>query len=232
MGEVDFSYYLFSDGDHNYLWLMVIAVLMYCAILFFQRAKMFKKTGQNSAYRLYLGYGVFLFFNAVTRAFFIMSNYYSVHVSEEVVEFLIWIRLAYISSLFALAFFFNGLEKYILPTKGFATVLPASMGILSMFLPYDTMRMINYVFMPIYFIFAIGGYVYLFKNASGSLKRNTGLSLLGLCLYFLGIFLDSKLFKDLFTEWGMRIFIFIFCPIVTAFGILVFTYYTGKRITD
>ena len=143
---------------------------------------------------LYSGYALLLVF-VITRIHLI-SDYYEFYGKEtmfhegveSIPEFQIAIRIAYVVSLFALTFFFYGLEKYILPTKHIIMIIPLVHGIISIFLPYDIMRVIMYYVQPGYFIVSGWAYYYMYKNSTGDLKKKSLLAMLGLILFYFGLF--------------------------------------------
>lgn len=225
-----FIHYLFFDGDFNFLWLFMIVALFSLGIIFLRRANDFKKKELKSTYQLNLGIGIFMIFYGITRICFIFSNFYSVYYNEQLIQFQIWIRIAYILSIFALAFLVFGLEKYFIPTKGIASIILVIFGILTIFLPYNVLRVIDYSVMPIYMIFIMSSYVYLAVKSSGIIRRNALISLLGLLLFFIGIFLDSKLFKVMFTGMGIRWVAYLIPFPIAIIGIFLFSWASTRKL--
>lgn len=230
--NTSFFYYLFFDGDFNFLWLIIAIELSVLGVFFTRKALNYKNDNMESAYQLHLGLGIFFLFYTITRISFIISNYYSVYVNEDVLEFQIAIRVAYCTALFSLSFFFYGLERSFLPTKGLAMAFPLIMGILSIFLPYDLMRTINYVLMPLYMVFGLSSYVYIAAKTTGAVRKNALISLIGLILFFLGIYLDSKMFKTIFTNAGVRWVAFLIPPPIFIIGITLFYWASTRKISE
>lgn len=220
--------YLFLDGDHNYLWFFVMGVLVYVGVAFLRVARESKARELTSAYQLNLGFAIFFFFYTVTRACFYVSTYYSVYGSESDLGFQIPIRAGYCFSLFALAFLFYGLEKHVLPTKGVLALVPAVMGGLCTFLPYDLMRNLTYVTQGICGLFILGMFLYMAKISTGELRTNALVRALGLLTFVGAIFLDSKSAKLLFTDVGLRWVVFLLAPPIAIVGLML-CYWTIKR---
>ena len=233
--RMSFIDYFFNDGLFNWFWLFVVAALAVCTILFYMRAREFKAEGQTSSAALFNGYALFFGCTIITRFAFFVSNYYSLYGGatyydgETLPEFIVAIRIAYCTSLVALAFLFYGLEKYILPTKFIATLIPLVVGILALILPYDTARMINTAIMPLYFLFGVGSYVYIFKHSTGELRKNSLITMVGLLLFFMGLLLDSKFMKVPALESGVIWPAYILPPIIATIGIILFTYSATRK---
>lgn len=232
-----FTYYLFGDGLLTWLWLIVIALLFASSMTFLLRWKKFHYGDQRTTASLYSGYALFIGFFVITRISFLISDYYEFYGKEtmfhegveSIPEFQIAIRIAYVVSLFALTFFFYGLEKYILPTKHIIMIIPLVHGIISIFLPYDIMRVIMYYVQPGYFIVSGWAYYYMYKNSTGDLKKKSLLAMLGLILFYFGLFTDSKAVKMFSLENNMIWLGFMIPQFLTFLGILVFTYATGRE---
>lgn len=161
-----------------------------------------------------------------------MSNYYSVYFSEQEPAFQLAIRVAYCVGLFAVTFLVYGLEKYILPTRGFLSLVPLAMGVLSTFLPYDTMRVLNYVAQGIIMVVVMGIYIYMASKTSGILRRNALYALVALVAFFSAIYLDSKASKVFFTGAGIRWVAYVIPPLLALGGIVGFYWATTRKVTD
>lgn len=228
MNWEEFNYYLWADGDFNFLWIIVIAVLVFFGTQFL---KWSKTIDLKTTKRLYFGFGFFFLGYAVCRLFFLFSNYYYEYGMEATLAFQLHTRLAYVSGIFSIGFFLYGLEMNFLNTKGIITLIAAAHGVLTLVLPsYDTLRYITYWTNPVYFVVTMALYFYIAAKSTGSIRRNAFRSIIGLFIFFAGIFLDSRMFKILFTDMGIRWIPFLVPPICLVSGLAYF--YIANKLSN
>jgi hypothetical protein len=214
----DFVFFLFSDGDFNFMWFFVIIGLWIVGLFMLQKRNKIKL---ESTKRLYLGYAVFAIVYGFSRIFFIFANYYYENGMENTSAFELHTRFAYLFGLLSIAFFIFGLERFFFQTKGLITLLPAITIILVITLPHDSFRVLNYFVQPVYLLIIMSLYIYIIKKSTGDVRKKAINASISFIIIFVGIFLDSRLFKGIFSDLGARWFVYIFSPILVLIGIFM-----------
>ena len=225
MDTNDFFYFLFFE-DWNYMWLIAAGVLVFVGLLFLRKA--LKPDLIKSVKWLNFGYAAFIITYGIAKYVFMGSNYYIERGMDNTFEFEIIYRLGLVLSYIALAFLINTIERYLLKTiintKGLITLLPIVNAILCVFVSYELLRNINMILMPVYLFIVILSYGIVAMKGTGMVRSSAIFSIVGLLLLFIAFFLDTRFFKELFTNLGMRWFIFIVPPIMAIIGISIFYY--------
>ena len=207
----DYVYYNFT-----FVWIFVIIVLIIIAFLFLNDSR---KAPSPKLKKLCIGYFAFILSYAFTRIFFFFADYYGEYKSwEDSLEFLIFIKLGYISSSIGLAIFFYVLERDFVPTKFVLTSITIISVVLYIFLPYNMMRIIIYIFQPIYLVEVLSIYIYLAIKGTGEIQRRALYAIISLIIFFIGIILDIRAITDLDIIPGFV------APICVTIGLVLFHY--------
>ena len=179
----------------QFMWLVVIAVLIIVALLFLRNRKQ-ATTKKNE--KLNLAYFAFIISYAVTRIFFFIGDYYGEYQAlDDSFMFIFSMKMAYISSsigLFVTLFIF---EHEFIPSKYIFSIINVICAILFIILPYDLMRIVMYIFQVFVFIEILSVYLYLAIKGFGELKKRAIYTVLALILFFIGVILDTRMISDL-----------------------------------
>lgn len=220
MIEQDFAEYTFGP-DFHWLWIAVVVELWVIGVLILRCSKMER---MESTKRLYLGYGTFMIAFSISRVLNYIANFYrDMGFAETDASFLIPKRATYFIGLLSLAFLVYGFERYFTKkTKGLVSLIPAIVAVLSLFLPYDIAKLVNYISTPIALLVILFVYAYMIKIGVGYLRKQAVYSLLGLFLLFLGTAFDSTLIRDYFSTVDAALVPNILGPVLSMVGLLIF----------
>ena len=222
----DFFHFLFFE-NWNYLWLIAAGVLVLVGLLFLKKA--LDPDAIKGIKWLNLGYAAFITFYGIAKYVFMGSNYYIERGLDNTTEFEIIYRLGLILSFISMAFLINTIERFLLNTKGWITIIPVIHSILFIFISYEILRTINLIMMPVYLVVVLISYGIVALKGTGAVRSNALLSIIGLLILFLSFFLDTRFFKDLFAGLGMHWFVYVVSPIMAIIGILIFYYSTTPK---
>ena len=206
----------------EFLWLVAAGVMIILSILLFKDSKN-ATTEKNK--KLYLGIGSFILAYALTRICFFFADYYGAYQGlEDTLEFLITIKLGYVISAIGLVILLYIFEKEFVPTKYIFTITAIISGVLYVFLPYNYMRLIIYVFQPLVLVEILYIYIYLATKGIGELKKKALYAIFTLIIFFMGIVLDIRSIADL------HIVPSFVAPLLVMIGLI--TYYLSQRSSE
>ncbi|MFX0071374.1 MAG: hypothetical protein ACFFAO_09825 [Candidatus Hermodarchaeota archaeon] len=204
----------------QFMWLFIVIPFMFLICVLWILNLKYSPT--EKAKKLYLGYFAFIFCYTLTRIFFFIADFYGEYGGmEDSFEFILYIKLAYISTSVGLVIFFFFFERDFVPTKFIFTGIAFIFGVLFIFLPYDYMKLLMYIMQPIYLLEIMSIYIYLLIKGTGDLKKKALSSIISLIIFFVGILLDTRAVTDL------NIIPAFIAPIVFMIGLGSF-YYTQK----
>lgn len=93
------------------------------------------------------------------------------------------------------------------------------LAVLCIFLPYEIVRILYYIFSPIMIVLLIGFLCILMSRTYGKVRRKFFLIFLGICIYGIGYALGAQFLRDLFTGLGADIYgIFVSSTVLTGLG--------------
>jgi hypothetical protein len=206
----------------EFLWLIAAGVMIILSILVFRDSK---KATTDKNKKLYLGMGAFILSYALTRICFFIADYYGEYQPfVDSLEFLISIKAGYVVSAIGLTILLYVFEKEFVPTKFIFTITAIVSGILYVFLPYDLMKLIIYIFQPLVLVEILYIYIYLARKGIGDLKKRALYAIYTLIILFMGIALDTRIISD------MNIFPPYLPAILVMTGLI--TFYYSQRTTE
>jgi len=119
---------------------------------------------------------------------------------ESGLEFILLTRIGYIMSLSAYGFLINGIETFILRTKGILSIPPFITAFLTIFLSYEIFRVITYVIGMISFGEIILIYAWIGWKGQRVAKKRAFSVIIGFIIFFFGIALSSVAGRELTTN--------------------------------
>lgn len=140
-----------------------------------------------------LGIALFGYCYAATRIFFIFSDF----LTEGNPDYLLFWRLAAISTLIALVFLEIIIETYLVKTYYFFSIVAITGAILMAIVDLNIARIISFVYIPILLINVIGMYIYVAYKSQGKTREKAIFTMLGILLLVIGIVVDGTFFKNL-----------------------------------
>jgi hypothetical protein len=211
------EYFMFE-----FLWLIAAGVMVVLSIIIFRDSKK-ARTEKNK--KLYIAMGAFILSYALTRICFFFADYYGEYQAFiDSWEFLFLVKAGYVVSTIGLTILLYVFEKEFVPTKFIFTLTAIVSGVLYVFLPYDLMKLIIYIFQPLVLIEILYIYIYLARKGIGELKKRALYAIFTLIIFFLGIALDTRIISD------MNIFPPFIPPILVMVGLI--TFYMSQRSTE
>jgi hypothetical protein len=212
------------------IWSITILVSIWIGILFYIIAQKVKSESPSIA-RIKKGYGTFFLGWALTRVFFLLSDF-ELDRNGETSLYAVLLVTGYLFLLFALAILMYGIESSIEERKSLiltkiiigGCVVNLIFWGLCLFTPsiITFAKYFGYSLGAVVGIIVIIFYFWLAKKSTGSLRKNVIINLLGITLIFLGQTLDSTYVVFLFDS-------VIWVPaIVSLVGVLVF-YWSQKK---
>ncbi|MHA1377155.1 MAG: hypothetical protein ACTSRG_02120 [Candidatus Helarchaeota archaeon] len=165
--------------------IVLIIVLCIGGVIFLIKA--LKKAEISSQKYLYLGIALFGFSFALTRYFFIVTDF----LGESNPGYLFYWRLAFITTLIALLFLEIVIETYLVKTYYIFSILCA-IGIFSLFiLDLNAARILSYILTSILMVNIVAIYIYVGKSSEGEPRTKAFLSCLGILLLAFGVVVDG-----------------------------------------
>jgi hypothetical protein len=189
--------------------------------------------------RIKLGYGLFGLTYAMTRIFFLFSDYESAITYPATTQLhLVWVTAAYSVTFVSLLVIYATVERLILHRKPILTVIATiAFGIclVAMVLtvfgvglnlavnpptgPHVIAQWSLYITGPILMLGLALLYIVIIRNSTGSVRSKASLSLIGLILIFVGLFLDMDLLAALLWFNDIRA---ILAPLAFIAGTVAF----------
>ncbi|MBN2154166.1 MAG: hypothetical protein JW839_22115 [Candidatus Lokiarchaeota archaeon] len=193
----------------TYLLVAFIVVLLAGFVAFAIRSR---KAENPATKRIKLGYGLFGLTYAMTRTLFLFSDYESAVAYPNTTQLhLIWVTAAYCVTFVSLLVIYATVERLILQRKPILTAIAAisfAMCLVAMVLtvfgvgldlvantgPHKIAQYTLYVTGPILAVGLALLYIIIVRNSTGSVRSKAALSLVGLILIFVGLFLDMDIY--------------------------------------
>lgn len=217
---------LYSFEDYlmykaSFMWILVSIILFIVSLLFLISIK---GAETNVKKKLSLGYFSFFFCYGLTRIFFFIGDYFGEYQPyDDSVEFIFFMKAAYIAGsigLFALLFVY---EQELIPTKYILSIVNIICIALFIILPYVLMQPIAYIFQVLVLVEILSVYIYIGVKGVGDIKKLAIKTILSLIIFFLGVFLDSRMISDL------NIIPPLIPPILVIIGVILIYYFQKPR---
>ena len=217
----DFFQYMFYE-DFNFLWLINVCVWLYLSVFIIKTAN--KLQLLENTKRLYRKYAFFFSSYAVSKCLFFFSNYYYDRrdVLGVVPEEALILRIGYAINLISVGVLILGLERDLLDWKGFVAGIVALNVIIVIFAPESVYKTATTYLQIVYFVTIALVYVIVSRKSTGDIKKYSNRTMIGMGLFFLGIFLDLRVFKQFLVDRGLGTFIFILLPLINLIGTIIF----------
>ncbi|HME55573.1 MAG TPA: hypothetical protein VKM55_25430 [Candidatus Lokiarchaeia archaeon] len=137
--------------------------------------------------------GLAYVFFGVTRIFLIFWDFEDIpHTTSS-----LYITGAFFAFL-AMSVFMYAAEVLIARTKHVFTICFLAVAVTCLFLPFDVVRLVYYIFAPLLICFTILFLCLLMSITSGSVRKSFFVVFVGLCLYGLGYAFSAELLKPIF----------------------------------
>ena len=197
-----------------YIWLAVVVIGIISIMIFF--AKIYKVESIQKPY-LY-GISFFLLLLTLQRVAYIIAV-------KMIVDYNFWTILGYICSLAGMTCFFLGIEKTVIrKTKyllSLTTLLGVLIGLLALFefLDRDIAMMITYIISTLATVIIIALFAWMISKSTGSIRRKSIITFIGVVVLFAGIMMDSELvYGNLWPTMPLLI-----PPILNSIGLITLT---------
>ncbi len=206
-----------------FMWIIVSIILIIFSILFLLEVK---KAETKTNKKIHFGFFVFFFCYGLARIAFFIGDYYGEYQPyDDSLMFIGSMKAAYILGsvgLFTLLFVY---EQNIIPSRYAMSIVNLICITLFVILPYELMKPIAYIFQTLVLIEILSVYIYIGIKGTGQVRILAYKTILSLTLFFLGVFLDSRLISDL------NIIPAIIPPLLVIIGIVMFYYFrkTGNK---
>ncbi len=160
-----------------------------------------------------LGLTLFAYLYALTRFFFIITDF----MAETQPDYLIFWRLATISSFSAILFLELVIEKYLVKSYYVFSALALTGLILVTILDLSIARIISYSLSLVLMLNIVGIYIYVARNAEGDVRKKSIQSFIGILVLAVGAVVDGAFLKSLVGfDTGL------FGAIIIMFGMAIF----------
>ncbi len=204
----------------SFMWLIVIVVLLILALLFLRNY-----IARDSVVKMNLGYFAFIISYAITRILFFIGDYFGEYQNlENVIEFTISMKAAYIVSSIGMLVMLFIFEKDIIPTRFILSIVDLVCIILFILLPYDFMKPVMYVFQALVVVEILSIYIYLAVKGTGALRKKAIYTIISILVLFTGVLLDMRIVSDLNIE-----ITWIVAPILVITGSTLFFIFQSYR---
>ncbi|MHA1309773.1 MAG: hypothetical protein ACTSWR_10305 [Candidatus Helarchaeota archaeon] len=186
-------------SPRNIIIIIMILILIVFCILFFYKGL---KDDDNNIKKINYGYGIFIFGYALTRIFFLFSDYERFLNGLTNLHYM-YVSIAYTISMFALLVISLVIERYLVKFKYIFVISSAIallFSIISLFaLEIQSItQIIMYIAAGIVLLGIIGMYIYLVIKLSGKYRRRALGALFGFLLIAIGLILDIRVLEDIF----------------------------------
>jgi hypothetical protein len=218
MDWVDFLEFMFLE-DFNFFWIFAVIILTLLSLDYLRRAK---NPDLMQATKIhYIGYAEFMFIYGISRVVFWFRNYYREHdISMD--ASILAAHIAYILGMVSISALIYVETRYMLGWERWAIVFPVINVVIACTLPFEILQPLSKMLMPIYLILVVFAYLKVARNTTGELRKNAIKSSFGLLIFYIGVFFDSTMFKEMFDEMGMPWVVFVFAPLIFIAGLLIF----------
>ncbi len=176
--------------------IILSAALVIGGFIFLRRfLKIINKTEESFQKFFALGISLFGYFYALTRIFYIFSDF----LIEGTPEHLLFWRLAALTMLIALTFLEIIIETYLVKTYYFFTLIAIIAAFLLLILPLNQARIISYTLSPTLLVNIVGIYIYVaYKSrGEGETSKKAITSMFGISLIAIGIVIDGVVIKNI-----------------------------------
>ena len=204
-----------------FMWIIVTILLIIIAVLFLISMR---NAGTKINKKLCIGYFTFFFCYGLARIFFFIGDYYGEYQAlDESIEFITYMKIAYIAGSVGLLVLLYVYEQEFVPTHYALSVFNVICVILFIVLPYDLMKPIAYVFQVLVLVEILSVYLYIGIKGVGDIKKLAYQTILSLLVFFSGVFLDTRMISDL------NIIPPIIPPILVMIGVVLIYYFQHPR---
>ncbi len=217
----DFFHYMFYE-DFNFLWLLNVCVWLILSVFIVKKSKILNLLENTK--RLYRKYAFFFASYAVSKCLFFFSNYYYDRrdVFGIVPEEAIILRIGYAINLISVGVLVLGLERDLLDWKGFVAGIVFINVIIVIFANESIYKTATLYLQVIYFVTIALAYIIVSRKSTGDIKKYSNRTMIGMGLFFLGIFLDLRVLKQFFVDKGLETLIHIALPLINLIGTTIF----------
>lgn len=165
-----------------------------------------------------MGMGAFGYVFALARIFFVLSDLSGDILINDFL-FLIWWRLATVSSILMLVVLEIIVETYVVKTKYIFTVVATVGTILVTFLIKDLTYVVQLIVVLVCLLNIAGAYVYVAYKSTGEVRRKAIFSLAGIMTLVVGVFLEGSMGSGLLGfDTGFLGVTFMLIGILVYFG--------------
>ncbi|MHA1299708.1 MAG: hypothetical protein ACTSO9_09755 [Candidatus Helarchaeota archaeon] len=171
--------------------IILIIVLCLGGSLFLHKS--IKKAEISSQKYLFLGIALFGYSFALTRFFFLITDF----LGETHPDYLLFWKLAFISTLIAILFLELIIETYLVKTYYIFSAICIFGLILLLVVDLNTARIISYPLTSIFLVNIIGIYVYVGITSEGDPRTKAFLSCIGILILVVGVAVDGTFAKTL-----------------------------------
>ncbi len=197
-----------------YIWLAVVVIGIISVLIFF--AKIYKVESIQKPYLYRISF--FLLLLTLQRVAYIIAVKLNV-------DYNFWTILGYICSLAGMTCFFLGIEKSVIrKTKyllSLTTLLGVLIGLLALFefLDRDIAMKITYIISTLATVIIIALFAWMISKSTGSIRRRSIITFIGVVVLFMGIMMDSELvYRTLWPTMPL-----IIPPILNSIGLITIT---------
>ena len=211
-----------------------ISLMVLCAIFAGYFLERRRNAELKSTRMVLLGQALFVLCIGLTRILFIISDYFSPELPEEIVLepnydlfFLFW-KISAVVGILAIIFLLIVIETYLVKSRYIFTAT-ATVGLILALVFQDLYlaRWATYITLPLSMFGLIILYFYLVFKSDGDIRRRAGLSILGIFIAAGGMMLDTTSVREFFEVHS--IFFPGFIPIIIMIiGVAIYTYYNVK----
>ena len=198
-----------------YLWIAVVFIGLISVIIFF--AKIAKCESDLQKPYLY-GISFFLLLLTLQRVAYIIAVKMNV-------DYNFWTNLGYICSLAGMTCFFLGIEKSVIKKTKYLLSLTSLIGVLIGVLSLvdvlgrDISMKITYIISTLATVIIIALFAWMISKSTGSIRRKSIITFIGVVVLFAGIMMDSELvYGDLWPTMPL-----IIPPILNSIGLITIT---------
>ncbi len=222
-------------SPRTFLLAFYIALLVILACIFLAKNRKVEIIG---AKRIHQGYALFALTYALTRTFFLLSDYEIGYNNGTITQLhLIWVTAAYSITFISLMFINFSVERYILNRKPVLmlvalavfiiciaslvlTVLGIGLDVSTNTGPHRIAQYSLYIAGPVLALGIMSLYIVLFRQGTGDVKKKAGMAIAGLLVLLVGLLLDMDILAN--PAWdAIR---YILSPVAFIIGTIVFFY--------
>ena len=229
-GIVDWAALFIGDfgylrGVHLYFWLTVIVSMYIVTFVFMKRANAVEMVSQKWIFR---SFGLIFAFMGVTRIMFVFAYF-----AENLAAYHQFLAWGYAFAAVALLPLIFTLEKWLIKwSKKFFSAVSVVLVILGFYFTIaadksELSRTIQSIGMPVLAVSFIVLYGWIIKNSTGSVRKKSIFTMIGMVIFVAGILLDGETTIESVYCAGLNSLVvpmFYLSPIVFLIGMLVIVY--------